>query len=120
MTSITKPLSLLNIDLFQRKKSILERNKLIQQFSMTSNQECLSPEPIFSDEGKHDMVNSPQTLRRNTLEKNGAVDRDLLEALKPHSRLSNKNGEHTSSSSASGISSPSSIGLPDERYDVEQ
>lgn len=30
----------------QRKKAILERNRLIQQFSVTSNQDCISPEPV--------------------------------------------------------------------------
>lgn len=100
----------------QRKKSILERNRLIQQFSETSNQDCLSPEPVCSEEGKHsqDYTNSPLSVRRNTLEKNGTVDKDLLnEALKPHVKITKNGNDHTSSSSASGISSPSSVGPQD-------
>lgn len=63
-----------------------------------------------------DVTNSPLTVRRNTLEKNGVIsDKDSLnESLKPHSKIAVRNGtEHTSSSSASGISSPSSIGQQD-------
>ncbi|CAH0552097.1 unnamed protein product [Brassicogethes aeneus] len=94
------------IDL-QRKKEMLERNRLIQQCSaMPVNPDCFSPEPISN--GKTEISKCPSTTNLTNHEPNRT---DKLSKSKSGGDIVNnglkseKGGQ--SSSSASGISTPS-------------
>ncbi|GLV36429.1 uncharacterized protein CBL_08920 [Carabus blaptoides fortunei] len=109
----------------QRKKAILERNRLIQQFSVTSNQDCISPEPVVCQPVNctEDKLNTscsptpPQIITSNgdqndthsnddTQNENGKIP--IIVNIQ-NGQSDKNNSDPNSSSSVSGISSPSSV-----------
>lgn len=103
-------------NLFQRKRELLERNRLIQQCPIvTPNGECFSPEP---KENKNEISKCISTGNiehiANNFINDGAVKQNYsLSKSQSGGNIVQTNGIHKndadrqSSSSASGVSSPS-------------
>ncbi|XP_072390154.1 centrosomal protein of 104 kDa [Diabrotica undecimpunctata] len=108
------------IDL-ERKKETLEKNRLLQQTQLP-NTDCLSPEPIGQQNGKHELS---KCLSANNIKSitNGGFPAENNSKSYALSKSQSGTNVHTienngcneqSSSSASGISSPSNNSQKDE------
>ncbi|XP_049826748.1 centrosomal protein of 104 kDa isoform X2 [Aethina tumida] len=100
------------IDL-QRKKEMLERNRLIQQCSMTTNPDCFSPEPISNE--KTELTKCPSTTNIASYDVNptNKISKSLSGGHLINNGIKNEH-ERQSSSSASGISTPSNNSQKEE------
>lgn len=95
-----------------RKKEMLERSRLIQQCSITTNPDCLSPEPIVeTNKNGFSKCQSSSNIPNMT---DDADERNTIKGLSKSISGGNINNvktdnsnERGSTSSASGVSSPS-------------
>lgn len=103
----------------QRKKTMIDRNRLLQQFPVNNIQDCVSPEPVVGSDGNRKLSTTVEAAQNGV--KDGGEGSHDDEATVATSNIENKflsnvngqngqsnNSDANSSSSVSGVSSPGS------------
>lgn len=99
--------------IIQQKKEMLQRNRLIQQASLATNPDCLSPEPIIENKSAFSKCQSSSNIPVMSDELEEKHNKKMLSKSISGGNINSNtnndcvNNERGSTSSASGVSSPS-------------